>query len=129
MHDLLVYGGLAVVVAAGLFALATWLLPAGEQIAPPVRDDPLWTLPDDRRLEGQDVDAVKLPVALRGYRFAETDQLLDRLAAELRERDEIIARLRAHEPADGADGAVAFDGAEAERTAEPQHTPGDDDVD
>ncbi len=27
---------------------------------------------------------MKLPVALRGYRFAETDLLLDRLADELR---------------------------------------------
>ena len=38
--------------------------------------------------------AVRLPVALRGYRFAETDLLLDRLAEELRARDEEIDRLR-----------------------------------
>jgi hypothetical protein len=98
VHNLLVYGGLAVVVAAGLFALAAWLLPAGEQIAPAVRDEPLWTLPTERRLDGGDVDTVKLPVAVRGYRFAETDQLLDRLAAELRQRDELIARLQTHVP-------------------------------
>jgi hypothetical protein len=91
----LVYGVVAVVVGAGLFLLASWLLPAGEQIAPAVRDEPLWTLPEERRLAGADIDAVKLPVALRGYRFAETDQLLDRLATELRQRDELIARLEA----------------------------------
>jgi hypothetical protein len=45
-----------------------------------------------------DVDGVRLPVALRGYRFAETDLLLDRLAAELRARDAEIARLRGEEP-------------------------------
>ena len=37
---------------------------------------------------------MRLPVALRGYRFAETDILLDRLTEELRERDAEIARLR-----------------------------------
>ena len=35
-------------------------------------------------------------MALRGYRFAETDILLDRLAGELRRRDEEIARLQGH---------------------------------
>jgi hypothetical protein len=93
LHVLL-YGGIAVVVAAVLFVLATRFLPAGEQIAPPVRDEPLWTLPEDRRLTSHDIDDVKLPVAVRGYRFAETDLLLDRLAFELRQRDDEIARLR-----------------------------------
>jgi len=41
---------------------------------------------------------VRLPVALRGYRFAETDLLLDRLVEELRARDEEIARLRGVPP-------------------------------
>lgn len=44
-------------------------------------------------LHPDEVDAVRLPVALRGYRFAETDLLLDRLAGELRLRDQEIARL------------------------------------
>jgi hypothetical protein len=37
---------------------------------------------------------VRIPVGLRGYRFAETDDLIDRLAAEIVVRDEEIARLR-----------------------------------
>ena len=94
MLDLVLYGGVAVVVAVVLFLLATRFLPAGEQIAPPLRDEPLWSLPPDRRLVADDVDAVRLPVTVRGYRFAETDLLLDRLAAELRQRDDEIARLR-----------------------------------
>lgn len=92
MLHLLLYGLLAIVVAGGLFFLAARFLPSGEQIAPAVRDQPPWALPDD--LSGADVDAVRLPVALRGYRFAETDLLLDRLAEELRARDAEIARLR-----------------------------------
>lgn len=94
MIDLVLYGLLAVVIAGALFLAASRFLPAGEQIAPAVRDEPVWELPAERGLLADDIDAVRLPVALRGYRFAETDQLLDRLAGELRARDEEIARLR-----------------------------------
>jgi hypothetical protein len=87
------YAGLAVLLVGGLFLLASKLLPAGEQLAPPVRDEPIWNLPADRPIRAQDVAVVRLPVAMRGYRFAETDRLLDRLAEELRVRDEEIARL------------------------------------
>jgi hypothetical protein len=102
---LVLYGLLAVLVAVGLFLLASRFLPAGEQIAPPLRDEPPWELPPERSLQAADVDAVRLPVALRGYRFAETDILLDRLANELRSRDEEIDRLRGR----AADTAVSLD--------------------
>lgn len=94
MLHLVLYGLLAIILAGGLFLLAARFLPAGEQIAPPLRDEPPWELPPDRMLAPEDVDTVRLPVALRGYRFAETDLLLDRLAAELRARDAEIVRLR-----------------------------------
>lgn len=102
---LLGYGLLAVAVAAGLFVLAAWLLPAGEQIAPVIRDEPVWELPLDQRLDPDAVSEVKLPVALRGYRFAETDLLLDRLGEELRERDAEIERLRSRLGQSAADVA------------------------
>jgi len=86
----------AIVAAAVLFLLGARFLPRGEQIAPAVRDEPPWELPAERSLRAEDIDEVRLPVALRGYRFAETDLLLDRLADELRARDEEIARLRGH---------------------------------
>ena len=95
---MLIYVAIAIVVAVALFLLAAYFLPAGEQIAPPIRDEPIWTLPADRSLAPGDVETVRLPVALRGYRFAETDLLLDRLAEELKQRDAEIARLRAHRP-------------------------------
>lgn len=115
MLTLVLYGVLAVLVAGVLFLAAAYLLPAGEQIAPPIRDEPLWELPADKRLQSDDISAVRLPVALRGYRFAETDLLLDRLADELRERDDEIARLRSHgscPPADDPlrEGEVPDDG-------------------
>lgn len=96
MVQLLLYGLLAILLAGLLFLLATRFLPAGEQIAPALRDEPPWALPPERLLRAEDVDDLRLPVALRGYRFAETDLLLDRLAGELRLRDEEIARLRGH---------------------------------
>jgi hypothetical protein len=104
---LLLYGLLAIAVVVALFLLAANFLPAGEQIAPAVRDEPPWMLPAARRLVAEDVAGLRLPVALRGYRFAETDQLLDRLVEELQSRDEEIARLRAGRPA--RQGAVATD--------------------
>ena len=101
MLEIVLWGLLAVAVAGGLCALAVVFLPAGEQIAPPLRDEPIWSLPPDRGLLAEDVDTVRLPVALRGYRFAETDQLLDRLAEEIRTRDLELARLRQKAPAYG----------------------------
>jgi hypothetical protein len=102
------YMALGVLLVGGLFLLASRLLPAGEQLAAPVRDEPIWDLPPDQPIQAQDVAVVRLPVALRGYRFQETDRLLDRLAEELRERDELIARLRAGEAASA--GAAEADG-------------------
>jgi DivIVA domain-containing protein len=91
---LLFYGFVAIVVVGVLFGLAVWLLPHGEQISAPTRDARPWQLPTERPLSPADVVEIRLPVALRGYRFAETDQLLDRLADELHARDLEITRLR-----------------------------------
>ncbi|MFE6778796.1 DivIVA domain-containing protein [Streptomyces sp. NPDC057702] len=52
-------------------------------------------LPEDRPLDHADVAALRLPVALRGYRMAEVDDALGRLGAELAERDARIAELEA----------------------------------
>lgn len=94
MLTLVLYGLLAIGLMGGLFLLAVRFLPAGEQIAPSVRDQPVWTLPAERAIRAADIAELRLPVALRGYRFAETDELLDRLVEELRARDDELARLR-----------------------------------
>lgn len=52
-------------------------------------------LPPNRPLVRADIDAVRLPVAVRGYRMFDVDEVLDRLAAELAERDARIADLEA----------------------------------
>jgi len=98
---LLLYALLAIIVVAGLFALAVFVLPKGEQLAPPAPDARPWEALPDHQLRPEDVVSARLPVALRGYRFAETDLLLDRLTDELRLRDDEIARLRGARPSVG----------------------------
>jgi hypothetical protein len=90
---LALYVLLALGLMLGLFMLAVRVLPSGEQIAPPVRDEPIWTLPEELEVTAKDVAEVRLPVALRGYRFAETDVLLDRLSEEIKRRDALIEQL------------------------------------
>jgi hypothetical protein len=90
----LLYGLLAVLVIGILFVAAVYFLPRGEQLATPAPDSRTWAQLPRGRIQPDDVTAMRLPVALRGYRFAETDLLLDRLTDELRARDEEIERLR-----------------------------------
>jgi hypothetical protein len=90
---LLGYLLLALVVAALLFYGMVALLPGGLSLTPQ-RDNRPFELPADRRMVRADFDRVRIPVGVRGYRFAETDDLIDRLAAEIVVRDEEIARLR-----------------------------------
>ena len=50
-------------------------------------------LPDDRPLDGDDVDGVRFAVGLRGYRMDEVDDVLDRLSGDIAARDARIAVL------------------------------------
>ncbi|MCX4447023.1 hypothetical protein [Streptomyces sp. NBC_01789] len=63
-----------------------------QDVAPEQLTDPL---PVSRPLGRADVDALRLPVAPRGYRMADVDDALSRLGAELAERDARIAELEA----------------------------------
>ncbi|MGW0735078.1 DivIVA domain-containing protein [Streptomyces sp. NPDC002851] len=62
------------------------------EAAPEQAVDPL---PLDRPVGRADVDALRLPMAVRGYRMADVDDALSRLGAELAERDARIAELEA----------------------------------
>jgi len=106
---LLGYLLLALVVAALLFYCMVALLPGGLSLTPQ-RDNRPFELPADRRMVRADLDRVRIPVGVRGYRFAETDDLIDRLAAEIVVRDEEIAQLRSL--ARAAEGGLVTEPAE-----------------
>ncbi|MEU2070818.1 DivIVA domain-containing protein [Streptomyces anulatus] len=50
-------------------------------------------LPATRPVGRADIEALRLPMAPRGYRMADVDEALSRLGAELAERDARIAEL------------------------------------
>jgi DivIVA domain-containing protein len=84
-----------VVVFGVLFGIAVLAMGRGGGLRPvdPDRIEP--DLPESRALSSRDVELLRLPVGLRGYRMREVDEVLDRLAAELAGRDREIARLEA----------------------------------
>ncbi|MEV5205576.1 hypothetical protein [Streptomyces sp. NPDC053720] len=61
-----------------------------QDVAPEQLTDPL---PVTRPVGRADVDALRLPAAVRGYRMTDVDEALGRLGAELAERDARIAEL------------------------------------
>jgi DivIVA domain-containing protein len=94
----LVVGGL-------LFLGASVLLGRGETQPPAELDRSPVELPDDRPVTADDVRALRISGAFRGYRMTEVDWLLDQFALILEERDAEIAALTARlapHPADVA---------------------------
>ncbi len=89
-------------VAALLFLGASLLLGRGETQPAAEPDRSPVQLPDDRPVTGDDVRALQLSVAVRGYRMSEVDWLLEQFAEALDERDAELAELRArfHRDAD-----------------------------
>lgn len=90
---MIIYGFLALLVAAAIVGLLIFVLP-DDTLAPAVRDTVPTGLPPRSDIGADDVNRLRLPVALRGYRMVDTDAVLDRLGAEIERRDLEIARLR-----------------------------------
>lgn len=84
---------------------------AGPGLVEPPPDGVALTLPEGRAMTGDDVRRVGFAMALRGYRMAEVDAVLARLASEIGERDDLIARL-AEAPAGSGPTGDAFEWAE-----------------
>ncbi|GAA1352202.1 DivIVA domain-containing protein [Streptomyces beijiangensis] len=61
-------------------------------VAPERLTDPL---PENRPVGRADIEELRLPMVVRGYRMADVDDVLSRLGAELAERDARIAGLEA----------------------------------
>jgi DivIVA domain-containing protein len=73
----------ALVVVALLGATAVVAAGRGGSMTEVHDDRPDSLVPADRPLRGADLRSVRFSTALRGYRMAEVDALLDRLAAQL----------------------------------------------
>ncbi|GLF94478.1 DivIVA domain-containing protein [Streptomyces yaizuensis] len=84
---------ITMVVVVGAVTLA--VVGGGDSAALPETgpEQPVDQLPLSRPVGRADVEAVRLPVGLRGYRMADVDDVLGRLGAELAERDARIAEL------------------------------------
>ncbi|MDQ2706783.1 MAG: DivIVA domain-containing protein [Actinomycetota bacterium] len=82
MATALIYVVVLVVVAALFFAAASVVFGRGEELAPiPRGSSPTWLPESD--VAAADVRALRFQQAVRGYRMAEVDWVLDRLAGEL----------------------------------------------
>lgn len=79
-------------VAAVLFLAAVLSTREGPVLADASPDAADLVLPEGP-VHAEDVAAVRFPLAVRGYRMAEVDLVLERLAAELADRDRRIAQL------------------------------------
>jgi DivIVA domain-containing protein len=103
-----------------LFLGASFLLGRGETQPPADLDRSPVELPDDRPVTGDDVRALQISAAFRGYRMTEVDWLLDQFAQALDDRDAVIAELQGRlaaqqeetEPPGGAEPPAAEDDGE-----------------
>lgn len=126
-----------ILVAAGvIFAIFAVTAGRGGSMTQFQPDWPGRPLPQDRPVRASDLADARFSVAFRGYRMAEVDEALDRLAVEIAQRDERIHELTG-QPFDGAlpDVRVATDPAAyqpaAYQPADHQpadHQPGVDDT-
>ena len=87
----LVFGIL--VSAAVIFAVFAVTVGRGGSMTQFAPDRPGRPLPEDRRRARRTSAAARFSLAFRGYRMAEVDDALDRLALEIAERDEAIEKL------------------------------------
>ena len=79
-------------VLAVLFLAAVVATRGGGELAAAPPDAADLALPDGP-LRSSDVEALRFPLAVRGYRMAEVDAALERMADELATRDRLLADL------------------------------------
>jgi DivIVA domain-containing protein len=97
----LIYLFVMVLVAAVVYLLAAFVFGRGERLAPLPPGASPTRLPAEE-VRGEDLRAVRFQPVLRGYRMAEVDWVVDRLADEV---DELRSRLAALESAAGGQSA------------------------
>jgi DivIVA domain-containing protein len=83
-----------ILVSAGvIFAIFAVTIGRGGSMTQFQPDWPGQPLPQDRPVRASDLADARFSVAFRGYRMAEVDEALDRLAVEIAQRDERIQQL------------------------------------
>jgi DivIVA domain-containing protein len=96
MGTALIYLLVVVAVAAAVFGLASAVFGRGEEMAPLAPGATPTRLPVGE-VDGDDVRALRFQQVVRGYKMAEVDWVLDRLAADLdrltAERDDLRDRV------------------------------------
>jgi DivIVA domain-containing protein len=115
---------LGILVSAGvIFAIFAVTVGRGGSMTQFQPDWPGQPLPQDRPVRASDVADARFSVAFRGYRMAEVDEALDRLAVEIAQRDEAIQQLTG-QPFDADPPAVTVVPATGEPVAyEPAYDP------
>lgn len=78
----------AVVIVLAMGGVAVVASGRGGSLAPAYDDRPDSRVAARRPLSGEDLREVRFSLGLRGYRMAEVDALLDRLAEQLDQADE-----------------------------------------
>ena len=77
----------AILIVLAMGGVAVVASGRGGSMAPAYDDRPDLDLPPDRPLAAGDLRRVRFPLAVRGYRMSDVDELLARLATELEDRD------------------------------------------
>ena len=77
----------AILIVLAMGGVAVVASGRGGSMAPAYDDRPDLDLPADRPLAARDLRTVRFPLAVRGYRMSDVDELLARLATELEDRD------------------------------------------
>ena len=99
------------VVVVLLIAVGWVAVGGGGHLSQPIPDRPDPAVPETGLLGREHVDKVRFSVGARGYRMDEVDDILDRLANEIDERDKRIAELEHAGAANpSANGAQAHPG-------------------
>src|SRR5579884_3753866 len=96
MGTALIYLLVVLGVAAAFYFGACAIFGRGEELAPPPEGtSPTWLPDPGQDVTAADVRALRFQQALRGYKMAEVDWALDRLAAELDRQHAELAQTRA----------------------------------
>jgi DivIVA domain-containing protein len=91
----------AVMVVLALGGVAVVAAGRGAPMDPAYDDAPDSLVPAEGPLTADDLRRVRFPIALRGYRMAEVDALLDRLAEEREEAEALARRVDADRDMEG----------------------------